>query len=225
MKKPSKAFFVGLGVLAATLAAGGAWYYQRLQERGSLPCAQQPAAQFSPYCLAQAQAAAGRGERAAMAALVEYFEKREPAQALHWTRAAARLGEPRAIGRVLSACGAGRPFSVEEAQALLPQAPAMEALNFRLGGSCAPADIEVARTLQPAEMLAAPDSAGLCKVALRYGLLRMSREGAVLDSQAAQRLLAECERRPQAAPALRQEAQAVRQMLAREIKPVHINVD
>lgn len=212
-------------ILVSATAAGGAWYYQRLKERGSVPCAQQQPSQFSPYCLAQFQAAAGRGERAAMAALVEYFDRRQPAEAVRWTRAAAKLGEPRAVGRVLSSCGKAGPFTVEEAQALLPMAPAMEVLNFRLGGSCAPAEVEAARAVVPAELLAAPDSAGLCKVAVRYGLLRLSREGAQLDSQAAQQLLAECERRQQVPAVARKEAEAVRQMLAREIIPVRISVD
>jgi len=212
-------------VMVLSTVAGGAWYYQRLKERGSVPCAQQPPSQFSPYCLAQSQAAAGRGDLAAMAALVEYFDKRQPAEALRWTRAAAKLGEPRAIGRVLSACGAAGPFSVEEAQALLPAAPMLAALDFRLGGSCAPADLEAARALEPAQLLAAQDSAGLCKVAVRYGLLRLSPDGAKLDSQAAQQLLAECERRQQVPAIARKEAETVRQMLAREINPVRISVD
>ena len=225
MKMQSKTILAAATLLAVLLAGAAAWYQQRLQERGSLPCAQQQPSRFSPHCLAQSQAAAGRGDAAAMAALVQYFERRQPAEALRWTRAAARLGEPRALSRVLSACGAAGPFSAAEAQQLLPLAPEMEALNFRLGGSCAPADLALARALSPAGLMAAGDSAGLCKVALRYGLLRMSREGAQLDSQAAQQLLAECERRPQAPAALRQEAASVRQMLAREIKPVHISVD
>jgi len=212
-------------VIVLASVAGGAWYYQRLQERGSVPCAQQQPSRFSPYCLAQAQAAAGRGERAAMAALVDYFEQRQPAEAIRWTRAAAKLGEPRAVGRVLSACGAAGPFSVAEAQALLPAAPLLAALDFRLGGSCAPADLEAARTIAPAELLAAPDGAGLCKVALRFGMLRLSSEGAKLDSQAAQQLLAECERRQQVPAAVRKQAETVRQMLAREINPVRISVD
>lgn len=226
MKIPSKAMILALAAgLALALAGGAAWYVQRLQDRGSLPCVQQPAAQLSPYCLAQSQAAAGRGDRSAMAALVEYFDKRQPAEALRWTRTAARLGDPRAIGRVLAGCGEGGQFAVAEAQALLPQAPALDALNFRLGGSCAAADMAAARAVAPAELLAAPDSAGLCKVALRYGLLRMSHEGEQLDSQAAQKLLAECERRQQVPPIVRKEAEIVRQMLAREIKPVHVSVD
>ncbi len=226
MKIPSKAMILTAAIVAAAaLAVAGAWYYQRLQDRGSLPCAQQLASQLSPYCLAQSQAAAGRGDRAAMAVLAEYFDKRQPAEALRWTRTAAKLGDPQAIGRVLAGCGAGGQFAVAEAQALLPQAPALDALNFRLGGSCAAADMAAARAVAPAELLAAPDSAGLCKVALRYGLLRMSREGEQLDSQAAQQLLAECERRQQVPPIVRKEAEIVRQMLAREIKPVHISVD
>lgn len=220
-----KAIVLALAATVGAALAAGAWYYLRQQERGSLPCAQQQPAQFSPYCVAQAQAAAGRGERAAMLSLADYFAQRQPAQALHWTRAAARLGEPRAIGRILAACGEGKPFTLAEAQALLPQAPEFEALHFRLGGSCGAADLAAARSLQPAQMLASPDSAGLCKVALRYGLLRLSRDGAQLDSQAAQQMLAECERRPQATPAARKQAESVRQMLAREIKPVHISVD
>ncbi|WP_139232685.1 hypothetical protein [Duganella sp. CF458] len=218
-------------VMLLATAAGGAWYFQRLTERerelerGSVPCAQQAPSRFSPYCLAQSQAAAGRGDRAAMAALVEYFDQRQPAEAVRWTRAAAKLGEPRALSRVLSSCGTAGPFTVDEAQALLPAAPALEALNFRLGGSCAPADMEAARALVPAGLLAAPDSAGLCKVALRFGLLRLSRDGAQLDSQAAQQLLAECERRQQVPAAVRKEAETVRQMLAREVNPVRISVD
>ncbi len=212
-------------VMLLATAAGGAWYYQRLKERGSVPCAQQRPAQFSPYCLAQSQAAAGRGDRAAMASLVEYFDNRQPAEAVRWTRAAAKLGEPRAVSRVLSSCGAAGPFTVDEAQALLPAAPVLEALNFRLGGSCAPADLAAARAVVPAELLAAQDSAGLCQVALRFGLLRLSRDGAQLDSQAAQRLLAECEGRQQVPAAVRKEAETVRQMLAREINPVRISVD
>lgn len=212
-----------VGVLA--LAAGGAWYQQRLKERGSVPCAQQQPAQFAPSCLAQAQAAAGRGERAAMAALVEYFEQRQPAEANRWTRAAAKLGEPRAVSRVLSACGVAGPFAIGEAQALLPVAPAMEALNFRLGGSCAPADVAAARAMAPAELLASPDGPGLCKVAVRFGLLRLSHDGAQLDSQVAQQLLAECERRQQVPAVVRKEAETVRQMLAREINPVRVSVD
>ncbi|WP_342113146.1 hypothetical protein [Pseudoduganella sp. OTU4001] len=221
-----KRIFVALAALVAVaLATGGAWYYKRQQERGSLPCAQQPPSQFSPYCLAQAQAAAGRRDRAAMMSLVEYFEKRQPAEAVRWTRAAAALGEPRAISRVLSTCGEGKAFTLAEAQALLPQAPQMEVLNFQLGGSCAGADFAVVRGLHPAQMLSEPDSAGLCKVAVRYGLLRLSRDGAQLDSQAAQQMLAECERRPQISPTARRQAESVRQMLAREIRPVHISVD
>lgn len=212
-------------VLVLVSAAGGAWYYQRLKERGSVPCAQQPPAQFSPTCLAQSQAAAARGDRTAMAALVQYFDKRQPAEALRWTRAAARLGEPAAISRVLSTCGEAGPFSAAEAQQLLPQAPQLEALNFRLGGSCAPPDMTAARAISPVSLLAAADGAGLCKVALRYGLLRLSREGSELDSQAAQQLLEECERRAQVPPSVRQQAGSVRQMLAREIRPVHISVD
>ncbi|WP_156401376.1 hypothetical protein [Duganella sp. Root1480D1] len=226
MKIERKTMFAALAaVMFLATAAGGAWYYQRLQERGSVPCAQQPPAQFSPYCLAQSQAAAGRGERAAMAALVEYFDKRQPAEAIRWTRAAAKLGEPKAVSRVLSSCGAAGPFAVEEAQALLPAAPVLEALNFRLGGACAPADVAAARAVVPAELLAAPDGAGLCKVAVRFGMLRLSREGAQLDSQAAQQLLAECERRRQVPAIVRKEAETVRQMLAREINPVRISVD
>jgi hypothetical protein len=226
MKIERKTMVVALAaVMLLATAAGGAWYYQRLKERGSLPCAQQQPSQFSPYCLAQSQAAAGRGDRAAMAALVEYFDRRQPAEAIRWTRAAAKLGEPRAVRRVLSSCGAAGPFAVEEAQAVLPAAPALEALNFRLGGSCAPADLEAARAVVPAALLPAADGAGLCKVAVRYGMLRLSRDGAQLDSQAAQQLLAECERRQQVPAAVRKEAETVRQMLAREINPVRISVD
>jgi hypothetical protein len=226
MKSQHKALVLALAAaLLLALAAGGAWYLQRGKDGGGLPCAQQQPARFSPSCLAQSQAAAGRGDRAAMAALAEYFEQRQPAEAVRWTRAAARLGEPRAVSRVLAACGEGKPFSAGDAQALLAQAAPLEALNFRLGGSCAPADMAMARAVKPAELLAAPDGPGLCKVAVRYGLLRMSREGAQLDSEAAQGLLAECERRPQVAAGLRKEAEAVRQMLAREIRPVHISVD
>jgi hypothetical protein len=226
MKIPRKAVFLALaGALILVLAAGAAWYYQRLQERGSMPCAQQPPSQLSPYCLAQSQAAAARGDRAAMAALVEYFDKRQPSEAVRWTRAAAKAGEPRAIGRVFAGCGDAGPFSAAEAQALLPQAPALDALNFRLGGSCASADMAAARAVAPADLMAAPDSAGLCKVALRYGLLRMSREGEQLDSEAARQLLSECEHRAQVPPIVRKEAEIVRQMLAREVKPVHISVD
>jgi len=212
-------------VMVLATAAGGAWYYQRLKERGSVPCAQQQPSQFSPYCLAQSQAAAGRGDRAAMAALVVYFDQRQPAEAIRWTRAAAKLGEPRAVSRVLSSCGPAGRFSVEEAQALLPAAPLMAALDFRLGGSCAPADLEAARTIAPAELLSSADGAGLCKVAVRFGMLRLSSDGAKLDSQAAQLLLAECERRQQVPAAVRKEAETVRQMLAREINPVRISVD
>lgn len=224
MKNQRKAIALALAAVLA-LSAAAAWYHQRGKERGSLPCAQQQPSQFTPYCLAQAQGAAARGEPAAMAALAQFFEQRQPAQSIGWTRAAARLGEPRAVARVLGACGEGKPFSVDDAQAALAQAPPLDALHFRLGGSCAQADMAAARAVKPAELLAAPDGAGLCKVAVRYGLLRMSRDGAQLDSQAAQQLLAECERRPQVAAGTRKEAAAVRQMLAREIKPVHISVD
>ncbi len=226
MKIERKAWILLLAAaLVLAVAAGAAWYRQRQAERGSVPCAQQQPSRFSPYCLAQSQAAAARGDRAAMAALADYFERRQPTEAVRWTRAAARLGEPRAVSRVLGACGEGQPFTVDDAQALLAQAAPLDALHFRLGGSCAPADMAAARALAPASLLAAPDGPGLCKVALRYGLLRLSRDGAQLDSQAAQQLLAECERRPQVPAAARQEAQAVRQMLAREIRPVHISVD
>jgi hypothetical protein len=218
---------LAVALAAVLLLASAAWYYQRFteRERGSVPCAQQQAARFSPYCLAQSQAAAARGERAAMAALVAYFDSRQPAQAIRWTRAAARLGEPRAVSRVLSACGAAGPFAPAEAQALLPLAAPLEALDFRLGGSCVAADMAAARAFSPADLVAVADSVGLCRVAVRYGLLRMSSGGAELDSQAAQQLLAECERRPQAPLAVRQEAESVRQMLAREIKQVRISVD
>lgn len=225
MKKPGKAFFLALAaILAVALAAGAAWRY-RLPARPAVPCAQQQPAQFSAACLAQAQAGAARGERAAMVALAAYFDPREPAQARRWTLGAARLGEPGAIARVLAACGAGKPYTEAEAQALLPLAPALDALHFRLGGSCAAPDMAAARALKAADVLAAPDGAALCKVAVRYGALRLSRAGAQLDAQAAQQLLAECERRTQVAPAARQEAASVRQMLAREIRPVHISVD
>ncbi|KQV61748.1 hypothetical protein ASD07_02625 [Duganella sp. Root336D2] len=225
MKIERKTIVLLLAAVMLLATAAGAWYYQRQKERGSVPCAQQPPSGYSPYCLAQSQAAAGRGDRAAMAALVEYFEPRQPAQAILWTRAAAKLGEPRALKRVLSSCGTAGPFTLEEAQALLPAAPALEALNFRLGGSCAPADMAAARALVPADLLAAPDGAGLCKVALRFGMLRLSRDGAQLDSQAAQQLLAECERRQPVPAFVRKEAETVRQMLAREINPVRISVD
>ncbi|MTW12050.1 hypothetical protein GM658_15700 [Pseudoduganella eburnea] len=226
MKIPRKTMILSLAAAAALLlAAGAVWYNMRLKDRGSVPCAQQPPSQLSPYCLVQSQSAAGHGDRAAMAALAEYFDKRQPAEAVRWTRAAANMGEPKAIGRVFAGCGDAGPFSAAEAQALLPKAPALDALNFRLGGSCADADMAAARAVAPADLLAAPDSAGLCKVALRYGLLRMSREGEKLDSEAAQKLLAECEHRPQVPPIVRKEAEIVRQMLAREIKPVHITVD
>ena len=221
---------LALGAAAVALAAlalgAGAWWYLRWQERATaVPCAQQPAAGLSAACLAQASPAAARGERAAMVALADYYRPRQPALAIGWTRAAALQGEPAAAARVLAACGEGQPFSAQDAQAVLPRAPAMEVLHFRLGGSCARADLGVARRLAPAELLGEPDSAGLCKVALRYGLLRLSRDGAQLDAQAAQQLLAECERRPQAAAAARKQAYDVRQMLAREIKSVHISVD
>jgi len=225
MTNRRKVLVLGLAAALVLLLAAGAAYYLRLRERGSLPCAQQAPAQFSPYCLAQSQAAAGRGERAAMAALAAYFEKRQPGEAARWTLAAARLGEPRAVSRVLAECGARGRFSAADALQVLPLAADLEALDFRLGGSCAPADMAAARAVAPAALLAAPDSAGLCKVALRLGLLRMSRDGAGLDSQAAQQLLAECERRPQAPPALRQQAESVRQMLAREIKPVRVSAE
>lgn len=226
MKSQRIALVLGVSaVLVLALSAGAAWYYQQSKGPAALPCAQQHPAQFTASCLAQSQAAAARGDRSAMAALVQYFDTRQPAEAIRWTRAAARLGEPRAVSRVLSSCGTGGPFTPEEAQALLPQAPAMEALAFRLGGSCAAPDMAAARAITPAELLSAPDGAGLCKVAMRYGLLRMTREGAQLDSQAAQQLLAECERRQQVPAAVRKEAEAVRQMLAREIRPVHISAD
>jgi TPR repeat protein len=225
MKIPNKVVVVGLAALAMMLAAVGAWYAQRPAPRAELACAQQRPAHFTAACLAQSQAAAARGERAAMAALAAYYDQRQPAEAVRWTRAAAKLGEPRAIGRVLAGCGETGPFAAAEAQALLPLAPAMEALHFRLGGSCAPPDLAAARAISTAELLAEPDSTGLCKVAQRYATLRLSREGAQLDSQAAQALLAECARRPQVATPVRQQADSLRQMLLREIKPVHISVD
>lgn len=225
MKNPRKAIFLGLAaVIAVAMAVGAAWRY-RLQQRPAVPCAQQLPAQFSPSCLAQAQAAAGRGERAAMASLAAYFDQRQPAEARRWTLQAARLGEPGAVARVLAACGEGRPYTLAEAQALLPLAPTLDALLFRLGGSCAAPDMAAARGLKAGDVLATPDGARLCQVALRYGQLRLSRAGAQLDFEAAQHMLAECERRPQAAPAARREAASVRQMLAREIRPVHISVD
>lgn len=226
MTNQRKALISGLAaVLALVLIGAAAWYQQWLKEHGSVPCAQQPPAQFSPYCLAQSQAAAGRGERAAMAALVEYFDQRQPAEAMRWTRAAAKLGDPRAVSRMLSDCGDHGHFTAAEAQEVVAQAPALEALNFRLGGSCVAADMAAARAVAPAELMGAADGAGLCKVAVRFGLLRMSGAGAGLDSQAAQQLLEECERRQQVPATVRKEAQSVRQMLAREIKPVHISVD
>lgn len=226
IRKTRVALGAGAVALAALALGAGALGYVRWHERATaVPCAQQPPAGLSAACLAQTAAAAGRGERAAMAALAEYYRPRQPALAIRWTRAAALQGEPAAAARVLAACGAGQPFTAQDAEAVLPRAPAMEALHFRLGGSCAQADIGMARRLAPAELLAEPDSAGLCKVALRYGLLRLSRDGAQLDAQAAQQLLAECERRPQAAAAARKQAYDVRQMLAREIKSVHISVD
>jgi hypothetical protein len=214
-----------LGLAALALGAGALWYVRWQQQGAAVPCAQQQPARFSAACLAQSQAAAGRGERAAMAALAEYYWQRDPALAVRWTRSAAMQGEPASVARVLAACGEGKPFSAQDAQAVLAQAPAMEALHFRLGGSCAQPDIAAARALAPAALLAAPDSAGLCKVAVRYGLLRLSREGGQLDAQGAQQLLAECERRPQAAASARKQAYDVRQMLAREIKPVRVSVD
>jgi hypothetical protein len=217
---------VAAGLSAAlAMAALAAWYVQRPVPRAELPCAQQQPGAFTASCLAQSQAAAARGERAAMAALAAYYDRRQPAEAMRWTRAAARLGEPRAISRVLAGCGAAGPFAAGEAQALLPLAPAMEALHFRLGGSCVPPDMAAARALSAAELLAEPDSEGLCKVAQRYATLRLSREGAQLDSQAAQALLAECARRRQVAAPVRQQADSLRQMLLREIKPLHISVD
>jgi len=225
MTNQRKALISGLAAVLALVLIGAAWYQHWLAEHGSLPCAQQPPSRFSPYCLAQSQAAAGHGDRAAMTALVEYFDKRQPAEAVRWTRAAAKLGDPRAVSRILSDCGEHGHFTAAEAQEVLVLAPALEALNFRLGGSCAAADMAAARAVAPAELMAATDGAGLCKVAVRLGLLRMSGEGAGLDSQAAQQLLQECERRQQVPAALRKEAQSVRQMLAREIKPVHISVD
>lgn len=215
----------GVAVVLVLLAALAVWRQQGPVKRASVPCAQQQPAHFTRQCAAQAEAAAGRGEVGAMLALVEYFRARVPADSLRWLRAAAAAGDPGAIRRVLQACGAGQPFTVAEAQGVLPQAPLLEALDFQLGGSCAPPDLAAARAVQPAAVLAQADGVGLCKVAVRYGLLRMSREGAQLDSQGAQQMLAECERRPQASAAVRQEAQAVRQMLAREIRPVHISVD
>lgn len=215
----------GVAVVLVVLAALAMWQKHGRVKIASVPCAQQQPANWSPQCMAQAQAAASRGERAAMMALTEYFLARQPAESLRWMRAAATAGEPRAIHRVLQACGAGQAFTLAEAQNLLPQAPLLDALDFQLGGSCAPPDLVAARALQPALVLAQADGAGVCKVAVRYGLLRMSREGAQLDSHGAQQMLAECERRPQAPADVRKEAEAVRQMLAREIKPVHISVD
>lgn len=214
----------GVAVVLVLLAALAVWHKQRVKVV-NVPCAQQQAGNWSPQCAAQAQAAAGRGERAAMLALTEYFQTRQPAESLRWMRVAATAGEPRAIQRVLRACGAGQPFTLAEAQALLPQAPLLEALDFQLGGSCAPSDLAAARAVQPAVVLAQADGDGVCKVAVRYGLLRLSREGGQLDSQGAQQMLAECERRPQASADMRKEAETLRQMLAREIKPVHISVD
>lgn len=215
----------GVAVILVVLAGLALWRKHGPVKVASVPCAQQQPANLSPQCAAQAQTAAGGGDRAAMMVLAQYFQSRQPAEALRWVRAAAAAGEPRAIHRVLHACGAGQPFTLAEAQELVARAPLLEALDFQLGGSCAPLDLAAARAVQPAAVLAEADGAGLCKVAVRYGLLRMSREGAQLDSQAAQQMLAECERRAQAPADVRMEAEAVRQMLAREIKPVHISVD
>ncbi|WP_374583249.1 hypothetical protein [Pseudoduganella sp.] len=224
MRIPDKVV-VAASVALLVLAGVAGWRYFGRAAPDGPPCAQQQPGSFTAQCLAQARAAAGRGDAAAMMALADHFKGRQPEEAVRWTRAAAAQGEPRAVGAVLEACGAGRAFTLEDAQAVLPQASVLQALDFRLGGSCAPVDLAAARAFAPASVLAERDSARLCAVAVRYGQLRMTREGAQLDSLAAQQLLAECERRPQASAAIRHEAQAVRQMLAREIRPVHISAD
>ena len=213
-------------LLLAALAAGGVGYYFYLRAQPvEVPCTMQQPARFTPQCLALAQQAAARGDMVAMHSLVQYFEPRQPALAVQWTRAAARRGEPHAISRVLDGCCAGRTYTVQEAEALLPRAAPMAALAFRLGAYCGSVDMAAAKALQPPAVMASSDAAGLCKVALRYGLLRMSPGGAALDAAGAQAMLAECERRQPAAAALRREAQDMRQLLAREIRPVHVNAE
>ena len=213
-------------LLATVLAAGGlAYFHRRRAYLGDAPCAQQAPTQLSPYCLAQAEEQARRGAGPAMYVLAQHFAAREPAAAQRWLLGAARQGVPQAVGRVLGSCGPGQPFTVQDATAVLGSAPALDALLFRLGASCGPVDMDTVRQFQPQSLLAAPDTAGLCKVAVRYGMLRMLPGGAGLDGEGARQLLAACEARQPAGAALRKEAEAVRQMLAREIKPVSVSAD
>lgn len=213
-----KAWQFGVGALLAAAVVAGAMVALREPE---VDCARMAPADYPPKCVAAAEQGAKAGDSAAMLRLAQHFEVRDPAAAAAWTRQAAQAGAPAAIQRIVANCGDGKPFSLAEAEALLPRLGAPDQAWFHLGGSCKPADAGFAAKLDATALMAGGDAAGLCRVAVLYGQLSISPAGAKLDGAAAGKLLAECVRRAAGSEAA-QQAHSVQQMLARQIRPVRL---
>jgi len=214
-----KAWQWGVGLAGMAVVAGGLVLALREPE---IDCAAQAPENYAARCVAQAEQQARAGNADAMQRLARHFEPRDRAAAAAWTRQAAQAGAPAALQRIFENCGEGQPFSLADAEALLPRAAELEQAYFHLGGSCKPADPAWAAKFQPAGLLASRDTAVFCKVAVKYGQLSILPAGARLDAAAAAQLLAECEKRAGAGSEQGRQAHTVRQMMDRQIRSVRL---
>jgi len=214
-----KSWHWGVALLGVVAVVGGLVFALREPEPD---CPRLAPEQYPPKCVALAEQQARTGDTAAMLRLAQHFESRDRAAAANWTRQAAQAGAPAALRRILDNCGAGQPFTVADAEALLPRAGELEQAYFNLGGSCKPADTAWAAKLPAESLLASADTAGLCRVAVKFGQLAVSPAGARLDAGVARKLLGACEHRAGAGSEAAQQARSVQQVLDRQIRPVHL---
>lgn len=214
-----KSWHWGLGLVGVCVVAGGLVVALREPE---VDCAHQAPQNYTPKCVAEAGQQAKAGNTDAMLRLAQHFDSRDRAAAASWTRQAAQAGAPAAIQRIFENCGEGQPFSVADAEALLPRAGELDQAYFHLGGSCKPADPAWAAKWTPSSLQGTRDTAAFCRIAVKYGQLSILPAGARLDAAAAAQLLAECEKRAGAGSEPAKQAQSVRQMMERQIRSVRL---
>ena len=214
-----KSWHWGVGLVGVCVAAAGLVLALHKPE---VDCARQAPQNYTPQCIAEAGKQAQAGSTDAMLRLAQHYESGDRAAAASWTRQAAQAGAPAAIRRIFEHCGVGQPFSVADAEALLPRASELDQAYFHLGGSCKAADPAWAAKWAPASLQATQDTAAFCRIAVKYGQLSILPAGAKLDAAAAAQLLAECEKRAGAGSEPAKQAQSVRQMMERQIRAVRL---
>jgi len=179
--------------LIVAVGAGAGYFF------GFERCQDQLAYDLSPYCLKKNEKSAKNGDVGAAYNLALFFEGRDPMKSDAWIRVAANGGDRRAVSRVLAECGDGKIFSYEASKQILKKAVQKnaagftgDAMEFYLGASCGPLDLEQVRKFDPNEI---DDDLKLCRVALRYGQVVEHGEVELQDKRNANQLLRQCIRK------------------------------